>query len=73
MAPGATLVPSVFFFRLSPLIAVIVRPSSEEVRRYTTHSPLRTGKSVEDVLRNLNLSSAITPQMINLGLSQERT
>ncbi|TWW68159.1 DEP domain-containing protein 7 isoform X1 [Takifugu flavidus] len=44
---------------------------SEEVRRYTTHSPFRTDKSVEEVLRNLNLSSTITPQMINLGLSQE--
>ncbi|XP_067343498.1 DEP domain-containing protein 7 isoform X1 [Channa argus] len=28
-------------------------------------------KSVEDVLEKLNLSSTITPQMINLGLSQE--
>lgn len=45
---------------------------SEEVRRYFTHSPLRSVKLVEDVLRNLNLSSTITPQMINLGLSQER-
>uniref|UniRef100_A0A3B4GM16 DEP domain-containing protein 7 n=1 Tax=Pundamilia nyererei TaxID=303518 RepID=A0A3B4GM16_9CICH len=31
-----------------------------------------TDKSLEDVLGNLNLSSTITPQMINLGLSQER-
>ncbi|CAJ1048826.1 DEP domain-containing protein 7 isoform X2 [Xyrichtys novacula] len=38
---------------------------------YTTHSPVKTDKSVEDVLGNLNLSSTITPQMINLGLSQE--
>ncbi|XP_026175416.1 DEP domain-containing protein 7 isoform X2 [Mastacembelus armatus] len=28
-------------------------------------------KQLEDVLENLNVSSAITPQMINLGLSQE--
>lgn len=40
--------------------------------RYTTQSPVRKDKSVEDVLENLNLSSTITPQMINLGLSQER-
>lgn len=54
------------------LIAVVVCLSSEEVRRYSTHSPFRKDKSVEEVLRNLNLSSTITPQMINLGLSQER-
>lgn len=44
----------------------------QEVLSYTTHSPVRKDKSVEDVLENLNLSSTITPQMINLGLSQER-
>ncbi|KAM4602709.1 DEP domain-containing protein 7 [Polymixia lowei] len=38
---------------------------------YSTHSPVKTDKSLEDVLGNLNLSSTITPQMINLGLSQE--
>ncbi|XP_034536324.1 DEP domain-containing protein 7 isoform X2 [Notolabrus celidotus] len=48
-------------------------PSRErqEVLSYTTHSPVKTDKSLEDVLGNLNLSSTITPQMINLGLSQE--
>ncbi|XP_044203357.1 DEP domain-containing protein 7 isoform X2 [Thunnus albacares] len=48
-------------------------PSRErqEVLSYSTHSPVKTDKSLEDVLRNLNLSSTITPQMINLGLSQE--
>ncbi|KAK9542655.1 hypothetical protein VZT92_000498 [Zoarces viviparus] len=34
-------------------------------------SPVKTDKSLEDVLGNLNLNSSITPQMINLGLSQE--
>ncbi|KAM3625722.1 uncharacterized protein V6R79_016532 [Siganus canaliculatus] len=48
-------------------------PSRErqEVLSYSTHSPVKTDKSLEDVLRNLNLSSTITPQMINLGLSPE--
>ncbi|XP_063326637.1 DEP domain-containing protein 7 [Pelmatolapia mariae] len=51
-------------------------PSME--RNTEGYSPLRerkeaqtTDKSLEDVLGNLNLSSTITPQMINLGLSQE--
>uniref|UniRef100_I3JDP8 DEP domain-containing protein 7 n=1 Tax=Oreochromis niloticus TaxID=8128 RepID=I3JDP8_ORENI len=51
-------------------------PSME--RNTKGYSPLRerkeaqtTDKSLEDVLGNLNLSSTITPQMINLGLSQE--
>lgn len=43
----------------------------QEVLSYSTHSPVKTDKSLEDVLGNLNLSSTITPQMINLGLSQE--
>ncbi|XP_077568736.1 DEP domain-containing protein 7 isoform X3 [Stigmatopora nigra] len=43
----------------------------QEVPSYSTHSPVRKGKSVEDVLRNLNLCSTVTPQMINLGLSRE--
>ncbi|XP_071346115.1 DEP domain-containing protein 7 isoform X1 [Trachinotus anak] len=49
-------------------------PSRErqEVLGYSTHSPVKTDKSMEDVLENLNLGSTITPQMINLGLSQER-
>ncbi|XP_035507615.1 DEP domain-containing protein 7 [Morone saxatilis] len=48
-------------------------PSRERqgVLSYSTHSPVKTDKSLEDVLENLNLSSTITPQMINLGLSQE--
>ncbi|XP_037604207.1 DEP domain-containing protein 7 isoform X2 [Sebastes umbrosus] len=48
-------------------------PSRERqgVPSYSTHSPVKTDKSLEDVLGNLNLSSTITPQMINLGLSQE--
>ncbi|XP_026025881.1 DEP domain-containing protein 7 [Astatotilapia calliptera] len=52
---------------------------SPSIERNTKgYSPLRerkeaqtTDKSLEDVLGNLNLSSTITPQMINLGLSQE--
>ncbi|KAM9860652.1 DEP domain-containing protein 7 isoform 2-T2 [Aulostomus maculatus] len=48
-------------------------PSHErqEVLSYSTHSPVKTDKSLEDVLGHLNLSSTITPQMTNLGLSQE--
>ncbi|XP_060924817.1 DEP domain-containing protein 7 [Limanda limanda] len=48
-------------------------PSHErhEVLGYSTHSPVNTDKSLEDVLGNLNLSSTVTPQMMNLGLSQE--
>uniref|UniRef100_A0A3B4VF04 DEP domain-containing protein 7 n=1 Tax=Seriola dumerili TaxID=41447 RepID=A0A3B4VF04_SERDU len=47
-------------------------PSREqEVLGYSTHSPVTTDKTMEDVLGNLNLGSTITPQMINLGLSQE--
>ncbi|XP_056134902.1 DEP domain-containing protein 7 isoform X2 [Lampris incognitus] len=38
---------------------------------FSTLSPVKTDKSLEDVLGSLNLSSTITPQMINLGLSQE--
>ncbi|XP_074522343.1 DEP domain-containing protein 7 [Halichoeres trimaculatus] len=43
----------------------------QEVLSYPTHSPVKSDKALEDVLGNLNLSSTITPQMINLGLSQE--
>ncbi|XP_036952731.1 DEP domain-containing protein 7 isoform X2 [Acanthopagrus latus] len=43
----------------------------QEALSYSTHSPVKSDKSLEDVLGNLNLSSTITPQMINLGLSQE--
>lgn len=48
-------------------------PSHErrEVLGCAAHSPGQTDKSVEDVLGNLNLSSNVTPQMMNLGLSQE--
>ncbi|CAN9506992.1 unnamed protein product [Ophioblennius macclurei] len=48
-------------------------PSRErrEELSFPTNSPTKTDKSLEDVLRNLNLNSTITPQMINLGLSQE--
>ncbi|XP_053275663.1 DEP domain-containing protein 7 isoform X1 [Pleuronectes platessa] len=48
-------------------------PSHErhEVLGYSTHSPVNTDNSLEDVLGNLNLSSTVTPQMMNLGLSQE--
>ncbi|XP_029979835.1 DEP domain-containing protein 7 isoform X2 [Sphaeramia orbicularis] len=48
-------------------------PSRErrEVLSYSTHSPAKTDKSLEDVIGHLNLSSTITPQMTNLGLSQE--
>lgn len=48
-------------------------PSRErqEARSYSTHSPVNTDKSLEEVLENLDLSSNISPQMINLGLSQD--
>ncbi|XP_034044672.1 DEP domain-containing protein 7 [Thalassophryne amazonica] len=56
----------------SPSIHSLSPPcGSQEVLGYATHSPVKTNKSLEDVLGNLNLSSSITPQMINLGLSQE--
>ncbi|XP_061566839.1 DEP domain-containing protein 7 [Cololabis saira] len=38
---------------------------------YTTHSPVKKLKLLEDILGNLNLSSTISPQMISLGLSRE--
>uniref|UniRef100_A0AAY4E136 DEP domain-containing protein 7 n=1 Tax=Denticeps clupeoides TaxID=299321 RepID=A0AAY4E136_9TELE len=38
---------------------------------YSADSPVKTDKSLEDVLGNVNLNSTITPQMMNLGLSQE--
>lgn len=74
MQPSAAFVPvmSLFFPQSFRLIAVIMWLFSQEVLSYSTHSPVRRDKSVEDVLRNLNLSSTITPQMIHLGLSQER-
>ncbi|XP_077482031.1 DEP domain-containing protein 7 isoform X2 [Stigmatopora argus] len=43
----------------------------QEVPSYSTHSPASKGKLVEDMLRNLNLCSTATPQMINPGLSRE--
>lgn len=66
---------SFFFFHLFQslsLIAVIMWLFRQEALSYSTHSPVKSDKSLEDVLGNLNLSSTITPQMINLGLSQER-
>ncbi|XP_041850506.1 DEP domain-containing protein 7 [Melanotaenia boesemani] len=44
----------------------------QEVPSFFSHSPVKTDKLLEDVLGNLNLSSTVTPQMINLGLSEER-
>ncbi|XP_030622604.1 DEP domain-containing protein 7 [Chanos chanos] len=41
----------------------------EEV--YSNNSTIKTDKSLEDLLRNLEFNSAVTPQMISLGLSQE--
>ncbi|TRY53595.1 hypothetical protein DNTS_014978 [Danionella cerebrum] len=34
-------------------------------------SPVRREKSLEDVLGNLNMNTTVTPQMMNLGLSQQ--
>ncbi|KAM9817298.1 DEP domain-containing protein 7 [Neosynchiropus ocellatus] len=42
-----------------------------EVPSYSPHPPVRSDKLLEDVLGNLNLTAAVTPQMKNLGLSQE--
>ncbi|KAK5600143.1 DEP domain-containing protein 7 [Crenichthys baileyi] len=44
---------------------------SQEVPSYSTHSPVKREKLLEEVLGNLNLSATITPQMSHLGLSQE--
>lgn len=63
----ATSLPVICLFILPPLfwlIAAITQLCRKEAQT--------TDKSLEDVLGNLNLSSTITPQMINLGLSQER-
>ncbi|XP_051952639.1 DEP domain-containing protein 7 isoform X2 [Xyrauchen texanus] len=38
---------------------------------YSNNSPVKTDTSLEDVLGNLNMNTTITPQMMNLGLSQE--
>ncbi|MEQ2290500.1 DEP domain-containing protein 7 [Ameca splendens] len=44
---------------------------SQDVPSYSTHSPVKREKLLEEVLGNLNLSATITPQMSHLGLSQE--
>ncbi|KAK3569639.1 hypothetical protein QTP86_002666 [Hemibagrus guttatus] len=46
-------------------------PKREEEQEYSNTSPVKTDKSLEDVLGNLNSNTAITPQLMNLGLSQE--
>ncbi|KAL7870779.1 hypothetical protein SRHO_G00082760 [Serrasalmus rhombeus] len=43
----------------------------EEEQEYSNSSPVKTDKSLEDVLGNLNSITTITPQLMNLGLSQE--
>ncbi|KAJ7994710.1 hypothetical protein DPEC_G00252310 [Dallia pectoralis] len=47
------------------------RHKRQEDQYANNNSPVKTNKSLEDVLVNLNITSTITPQMINLGLSQE--
>ncbi|KAI5629679.1 DEP domain-containing protein 7 isoform X1, partial [Silurus asotus] len=44
----------------------------DEEHEYSNTSPVKTDKSLEDVLGNLNSNTTITPQLMNLGLSQER-
>ncbi|XP_016525845.1 DEP domain-containing protein 7 isoform X1 [Poecilia formosa] len=44
---------------------------SQGVPSYSTHSPVKREKLLEEVLGNLNLSAIVTPQMSHLGLSQE--
>ncbi|KAF5902418.1 glutamine and serine-rich protein 1, partial [Clarias magur] len=46
-------------------------PKREEEQEYSNTSPVKTDKSLEEVLGNLNSNTAITPQLMNLGLSQE--
>ncbi|XP_066540286.1 DEP domain-containing protein 7 isoform X2 [Hoplias malabaricus] len=43
----------------------------EEEQEYSNTSPVKTDKSLEDVLGNLSSITTITPQLMNLGLSQE--
>ncbi|XP_010874734.2 DEP domain-containing protein 7 isoform X2 [Esox lucius] len=43
----------------------------QEDQNSHNNSPVKTDKSLEDVLGSLNITSTITPQMITLGLSQE--
>ncbi|KAI2653881.1 DEP domain-containing protein 7 [Labeo rohita] len=38
---------------------------------YSNNSPVKMDKSLEDVLGNLNMNTTVTPQMMNMGLSQE--
>lgn len=40
---------------------------------YSNNSPVKMDKSLEDVLGNLNMNTTVTPQMMNMGLSQECT
>uniref|UniRef100_A0A3B3U3B3 DEP domain-containing protein 7 n=1 Tax=Poecilia latipinna TaxID=48699 RepID=A0A3B3U3B3_9TELE len=44
---------------------------NQRVPSYSTHSPVKREKLLEEVLGNLNLSAIVTPQMSHLGLSQE--
>ncbi|KAL1007716.1 hypothetical protein UPYG_G00090630 [Umbra pygmaea] len=47
-------------------------PLARQDEQYSNNnSPVKSDKSLEDVLGNLNFTSTITQQMINLGLSQE--
>ncbi|XP_067104554.1 DEP domain-containing protein 7 [Osmerus mordax] len=56
----------------SPSIDRNSHPSErQEFPSYITHSPVKTDKSLEEVLGHLCVSSTITPQMVHLGLSQE--
>ncbi|CAG5854708.1 unnamed protein product [Menidia menidia] len=44
----------------------------QEAPSYSTHSPVKTDKLLEDVLGSLDLSSSVSPQTTVHGLSQER-
>ncbi|XP_062860576.1 DEP domain-containing protein 7 [Trichomycterus rosablanca] len=49
----------------------ISRSEREEEQNYSNSSPVKNDKSLEDVLGNLNANTTVTPQLMNLGLSQE--
>ncbi|XP_072550609.1 DEP domain-containing protein 7 [Salminus brasiliensis] len=55
----------------SPCIQRNEASKREEEQEYSNNSPVKTDKSLQDVLGNLNSITTITPQLMNLGLSQE--
>ncbi|XP_007257838.2 DEP domain-containing protein 7 isoform X1 [Astyanax mexicanus] len=66
-----TPVPSIETGYNSPCIQRNEASKREEEQNYSNNSPVKTDQSLQDVLGNLNSITTITPQLINLGLSQE--